>query len=98
MLGLCRKAGALVIGTPLVTDSLPKGKIKVVFLASDASANTEKKVTDKCKFYNTKLVKLSVSAIEISMAIGKDGAVCTLGITDDNFSNQLIKLTNEEMR
>lgn len=92
MLGLCRKAGAMEIGTPLVTASLPKGKIKVVLLASDASANTEKRVTDKCRFYNTELVKLPVSSIEISTAIGKSGAVCTLGITDENFSKQLIKL------
>lgn len=97
MLGLCKKAGALIIGTPLVTDSLPKGKVKAVLLASDASANTEKRVTDKCTFYKTTLIKASLSSVGIADAIGKSGAVCTLGITDENFSSQLIKLI-EEMR
>ena len=92
MLGLCRRAGAMVIGTPMVTESLPKGKIKVVFYASDASANTEKKITDKCRFYKVKCIKTEVSSLELSDAIGKNGAVCALGILDENFSRELTKL------
>ena len=98
MLGLCRKAGAMVIGTPSVTESLPKGKTKVVFYALDASANTEKKITDKCKFYGVECVKLPLTSAEMSGAVGKSGAVCALGILDDGFKGQLIKLINEEKR
>lgn len=90
MLGLCRKAGAMVIGTPLVTESLPKGKIKVVIYAPDASANTKKKITDKCAFYGVKCIEAGASSLELSRAIGKDSAVCALGITDEGFSRELI--------
>lgn len=98
MLGLCRKAGALIIGTPSVTESLPKGKIKVVFYALDASANTEKKITDKCKFYGVECIKSPYTSAELSGAVGKSGAVCALGIADEGFKSQLIKLINEEKR
>lgn len=98
MLGLCRKAGGLIIGTPMVTDSLPKGKIKVVFYASDASANTEKKITDKCSFYKVKCIKTELSSCELSQAIGKSGAVCSLGVADENFSKELTNLYNKETR
>lgn len=101
MLGLCRKAGAIIIGTPMVTESLPKGKVKVVFYACDASGNTEKKITDKCKFYGVECIRTKFSSSELSDAIGKSGAVCALGITDKNFSGELIRLCraiNEETR
>lgn len=96
MLGLCRKAGALIIGTPMVTESLPKGKISAVFYASDASFNTEKKITDKCKFYGVKCIKTGFSSYELSQAIGKSGAVCALGITNENFSNELTNLCTKQ--
>lgn len=92
MLGLCRKAGAMIIGTPMVTASLPKGKIKVVIYASDASANTEKKITDKCSFYGVKCIKADITSLTLAHAVGKDGAVCALGITDKSFSDELIHL------
>ena len=89
MLGLCRKAGSLVIGTDLVTKSLPSKKIKLVIYTSDASANTEKRITDKCKFYGVECIKAQNSSEEISSAIGKKSSVCVLGVTDINFSNEL---------
>ncbi|MBQ2810413.1 MAG: ribosomal L7Ae/L30e/S12e/Gadd45 family protein [Clostridia bacterium] len=101
MLGLCRKAGALIIGTPMVTEALPKGKVKIVFYANDASGNTEKKITDKCKFYNVECIKVGFSSSELSSAIGKSGALCALGIVDKNFAGELLRLhrtTNEETR
>lgn len=98
MLGLCRRAGKAVIGTPSVTDSLPKGKIKVVFYACDASANTEKRITDKCKFYGVNCIKLSYSSEELSSAVGKSGAVCALGITDESFERALVDLIDKETR
>lgn len=91
MLGLCRRAGAIIMGTPLVTASLPKGKTRLVIYAPDASANTKKKITDKCAFYGVKCIEATHSSLELSKAIGKESAICVLGITDDSFSHELIK-------
>ena len=101
MLGLSRRAGAVIIGTDLVTKSLPSGKVKLVMYSCDSSANTEKKITDKCSFYGVKCIKLKLSSSEIGDIIGKSGAVCTLGITDKKFAGELIRLhltINEETR
>ena len=95
MLGLCRKAGKLIIGTDLVTKSLPSKKTYLVIYASDASENTKKKITDKCSFYEIECVKAPFSSFEISNAIGKSASVCALGITDLNFSSELKSLCQE---
>ena len=95
MLGLCRRAGKLITGTDLVTKSLPSKKAYLVIYTSDASKNTEKKVTDKCSYYGVECVKSSFSSLEISSAIGKNGAICTLGITDLNFASELKALITD---
>ncbi len=96
MLGLSRRAGAVIIGTDLVTKALPSGKVKLVMYACDASANTEKKITDKCKFYGTLFIKLNYDGGEIAHAIGKMSSVSAVGITDENFSRELIfRISNE---
>lgn len=95
MLGLCRKAGQMIIGTDLVTKSLPSGKVKLVIYASDASDNTKKRVTDKCTFYKVRCMESSFLANEISDSIGKAGNICVLGITNGNFSKELLNISNE---
>lgn len=95
MLGLSRRAGQVIIGTPLVTGLLPSGKVKIVFYTADASANTEKRITDKCRFYNVNCTRLDISSSEIGRIVGMKTSVCVVGITDDNFSKQLISLSQE---
>ena len=98
MLGLSRRAGAVIIGTDLVTKSLPSGKVKLVMYSCDSSANTEKKITDKCKFYKTKCIKSIFDGGEIAHAIGKQSTVSVVGITDENFSRELELLISNETR
>lgn len=96
MLGLSRRAGAVIIGTDLVTKALPSGKVKLVMYSCDASANTEKKITDKCRFYKAECIKLSYDGSEIAHAIGKQSTVSVVGITDENFSREIIfRISNE---
>ena len=94
-LGLCRRAGQVIIGTPLVTNALPSGKVRIVFYTTDASNNTEKRITDKCKFYNVKCIRLEIPSSEIGKMVGMKTNVCVLGVTDDNFSKQLLSLILE---
>ncbi|MBO5313556.1 MAG: ribosomal L7Ae/L30e/S12e/Gadd45 family protein [Clostridia bacterium] len=98
MLGLAKRAGAVIIGTDLVTKALPSGKVKLVIYASDASCGTEKRITDKCKFYNVECVKTEYTAQELSHAVGKLSLVCTIGVTNDNFSKELNSLISKETR
>lgn len=98
MLGLAKRAGATVIGTDLVTKSLPSGKIGLVIYADNSSQNTEKKITDKCKFYNVLCVKSIYTSEELSHALGKISSVCVIGVNDKNFSKELISLISKETR
>lgn len=93
MLGLSRRAGAVIIGTDLVTKALPSKNVKVVFYSADSSANTEKRITDKCRFYQIECVKIDTESTIIGAALGKEAGVCVLGITNDSFSSQLILLS-----
>ncbi len=95
MLGLCRRAGKLITGTDLVTKSLPSKKTFLVIYTNDASANTEKRVTDKCRFYGVECIKAPFDSSLVSDAIGKSGQICTLGITDINFASELKSLCQE---
>ena len=92
MLGLCRKAGCVVFGTPMVTKFLPKAQIINVFYTADASQNTKKRITDKCTFYKTRCVEIDVSGEELSHALGKTGSLSSIGITSENFANELLKI------
>ena len=98
MLGLSKRAGAAITGTPMVIAALKEKKLQIVFYPSDASANTQKKITDKCAFYGVPCVKTEHTSVEIGNAVGKLGAVCAVGITDKNFSNELSTLNLNEKR
>ena len=95
MLGFSRRAGKVLIGTPLVTSSLPSGKVKIVYYTVDASDNTKKRINDKCKFYNVKCIMAEIPSDVIGKMVGMNAPVCVIGVTDDNFSKQLTALIQE---
>ena len=59
--GLCARARKLVMGTPMVCETLRIGKpaVHAVLEASDTSANTHKRLADKCAYYQVPLYRLS---------------------------------------
>ena len=98
MLGLSKRAGAAIVGTPSVIKGLQEKKLLAVFYAGNSSQNTEKKITDKCAYYGVSCYKTEFTSEELGKAVGKTGAVCALGITDKNFSNELTNLNRKEKR
>ncbi len=89
-IGLAARARKLVSGEELVIKGIQKGSIFLVIIAEDASENTIKKVTDKCKFYDIPY-KIKFDRNDLGNAIGKYSRVI-VGIADTGFSNQLEKL------
>lgn len=96
MLGLAKRAGKIIIGTDLVTKALPSGKVKLVMYAENSSPNTEKKILDKCKFYNVNCIKLKHTGEILSHSVGKDSMVMVIGVCDENFSKELKSLIDRE--
>ena len=50
-LGLANRARKIISGEELSLKEIQNGKAKLVLLSADASANTAKKITDKCRSY-----------------------------------------------
>lgn len=82
-LGMCRRAGKLICGTPLVCTELRKGTLVcAVLAASDASDNTKKKLSDKCKYYGVALYTLPYKAEDLASAVGKGAPISAVAVTD----------------
>ena len=92
-LGLCRRAGKTVHGTPLVCEALAKRKPPyLVLLSAGASAATAKKITDKCRFYRVPLLTVPADTDRLARAVGKSSALAAVAITDESFAGELRRL------
>ena len=95
-LGICAKARKLICGTPLICEAL-KGKTKpcLVLEASDNSENTAKRLSDRCQFYGVELIRLRVGGEMLAGAVGKQGKVAAVAVTDEQLC-RLVRGTLEE--
>ena len=89
LLGLAQRAGFIVTGEDNVEKSLQKQKLKIVFVASDASSNTIDKFVKKCYFYKVEC-NLDFDTQELAKALGKPRKI--VGLTDQGFYETLVKL------
>ena len=95
-LGLCKRAGALITGAPMIYEGR-RGKRRplVVLEASDTSENTHKRLTDKCAFYSVRLVRLETDGETLASAVGKTGALAAVAVTDENLAALVEKALRE---
>ena len=89
--GLAAKARRIVFGTDRVCESLRdvKNATVLVIEARDTSENTHKKLTDKCKYYGVKLVRIDADTAELGRAVGKTSATAAVGITDSGIAKAI---------
>ena len=85
-LGLANRARKVITGEILI-NKMRSNQVYFVIIASDASENTKKKLTDKCTSYSVEYV-ITSNISELSKAIGKNNRVA-LGITDNGFAKNL---------
>ncbi len=90
LIGFAYKSRKMVSGEGITLENIKKNKVKLVFLANDASENTKKRIKDKCDYRNI-TVSEELDRTQIGNAIGKDERV-VIGITDDGFSKSILKL------
>lgn len=92
MLSLCQRAGKLISGEESCLLAIKNNSALFVIIACDASDNTKKKFTDKCKYYNVDCVIIQ-NKENLSRSIGKyDRAV--LAVIDENFSYKIKETLN----
>lgn len=95
MLGLARKAGKIISGTELVCDAVRHGKAAHVYIASDVSQNTQKRIVNCCTFYETAFTVLSAKGAELGKSVGKQSFAAALAVTDKGFAAAVSKITDE---
>ena len=84
-LGICKKAGGLICGTPMICDALAsKKKPLLVLTASDNSENTDKRLRDRCAFYEVERISVEIDAGALAHAVGKSSKLSAVAITDLN--------------
>jgi ribosomal protein L7Ae-like RNA K-turn-binding protein len=100
IVGLCRGAGRTVVGVPMICEAMKKNSTKkassdeeqmIVVVAEDCSANTHKRISDKCAYYKVRLVCINCSCEELAHAVGKNGAVAAVAVNDKGFCRALLK-------
>ncbi len=85
-LGLASRARKVVTGETIFNVIRSK-EAKLVIIGSDASENTQKKIIDKCTFYQVDYLVFG-SIQDLSNAIGKNNRVA-IAIVDTGFSKKL---------
>lgn len=96
LLGLATRAGKVVTGEELVVREVQAKRARLVIISEDASANTMKKITDKCSFFNVEKHVFG-DRVLLGHAVGKESRV-VLAITDAGFSSKFSEYLNEYTR
>lgn len=87
LLGLAQAAGKLVSGEPQVLTAIKQKQAKVVLLAADCGAATQKKIRNKCSYYDIQLIE-NYTQYDLSQALGKKRTVVCL--TDKGFAQSFL--------
>ena len=96
MIGLARRAGKIAFGANLVVSAIRSlRKPSLVLMASDASDNTKKKITDGCSYHGVKLVNTEYSGDVLAKTIGKTSDVMVVAIMDESFAKSIISKIND---
>lgn len=90
LLGLANRARKIISGEELTVKEIRSGRAKLILLSADASANTTKKITDKCKSYEIPF-KLVDNRSILGQAIGKEARV-VVAVLDEGFARKLLTL------
>lgn len=101
MLGFAARAGKLETGVDRICDEIrrngmPSDDINgystrgIVLVASDASANTKKRIFNACKYYRVEMIEISLTQDEIASRIGKASAA-SVATFDKGFADGIRK-------
>lgn len=96
LLGIAMRGHNLVSGETQTLAAVKAGSARLVIVAEDASDNTVKLFTDKCRYYNIP-VFLWGTKESLGHAIGKDMR-SSVGICDEGLANSVAGLVMEQQK
>ncbi|PRO65190.1 L7Ae/L30e/S12e/Gadd45 family ribosomal protein [Alkalicoccus urumqiensis] len=85
LVGLMMRAGSLVTGEEQTVRTIQSGRAALVLLSDDASFQTEKRITNKCAYYQVPLAR-GFTRGELGQAVGKEERVSAC-VTDAGFAD-----------
>lgn len=88
MLGLAKRAGKVTTGEDLCKKAVKSGVSRLVIIASDASDNTKKSVTNSCKYYGVRYITAADKS-EIGKFTGAQSRAVA-SVNDDNFAKAIL--------
>ncbi len=92
LIGLARRAGKLAVGARLTDASIKDKSAYLVIIASDASENTKKEITDAAKYYKAEYIT-AFDKEALGHMTGTDVAVC-VAVKDRNFADGILAKIN----
>ena len=94
-LGIMRKAGALGLGAEAVYDAVEMRRAKLVLLAADVSANTEKSIRNTCRLGEISLIKTPYTKEQLGVSTGY--AQCgALAVLNTGFAQSLAEKLGQQ--
>ncbi|WP_031218593.1 MULTISPECIES: L7Ae/L30e/S12e/Gadd45 family ribosomal protein [Alicyclobacillus] len=93
LLGLARRAGAIVDGQDRILSAVTSGQAKLVVVTEDAGANGRKKLHDKANTYGVPVVTFA-NKVTLGRAVGRDTAAA-VAIIDAGFAKKLLERFGE---
>ena len=98
LLGLCRRAGRVVCGAPLIFQAMRSHKPPaLVLVAADASEGSAKKLRTKCEFYRVPLLLTEYTKEALAHAVGKDGPMAAVAVLDAGIAGELLKSSGKDV-
>ena len=89
-MGLAARAGKLLGGADACRRAIRRGKVKLVVLEADASANTIKEFTDACAYYRVPVI-VNKTEGTLGEAVGRS-ANKVFGIVSPEFAGRLMEI------
>lgn len=86
-MGLAVKAGKLMSGEEACERAIKNNSVNLIIVAEDASLNTKKKFTDKCKYRNVEIRFFGTKEL-IGRYVGKE-IRSVVAIMDEGFAKKL---------
>ena len=90
-IGLAARARRTVSGTDGVCAALKEKKAHLVVRAGGISANTSKRIADRCSYYGIKLISAEISPEDLAYAAGRQSPAAAVAVTDGSLAKAVLE-------
>ena len=86
-LGLCKKAGKLIVGFDAVSGAIESGQVKLLATSKDLSPKSAKEIIRICQKHGVEHVPVGIAMEDIKRIVGKKAGI--LAVTDEGLAKSV---------